>query len=161
MGSRIVRRATSGDVGALVELRAEMFAAMGGGIDADGWRDGAREWFAARIDHPGYCFIVVELDGQVIACAIGLRRDTPPSPGNPDGGDVHINNVCTLPGHRGQGHASAALAEVMAWARTTGTARAELMATASGRGLYERVGFLMHAYPAMRAPVSPRADTPG
>ncbi|WP_286959742.1 hypothetical protein [Arsenicicoccus sp. UBA7492] len=36
-------------------------------------------------------------------------------------------------------------------ARETGVARAELMATADGRQLYERAGFCVAAFPAMRA----------
>lgn len=146
----ITRRATLSDVPALVALRGEMLLAMDGAVD-DGWRESAERWFAARIDDPAVCFAVVEDAGRVVACALGIRRDTPPSPGNPGGGDIHINNVCTLPSERGRGHASAALAEVMRWARGTGIGRAELMATADGRGLYERAGFAVHKYPAMRA----------
>lgn len=156
MPARTVRRATSDDVPALVALRAHMFIEMGTSVTDDGWRASAREWFAARIEDPAYCFIAVEVAGDVVSSAIGFRRDTPPSPGNPTGGDVHVNNVCTLPEHTGRGHASAALAEVMAWARTTGTARAELMSTSSGRAIYERAGFVLHDYPAMRAPLQPR-----
>ncbi|HHV21790.1 MAG TPA: GNAT family N-acetyltransferase [Propionibacterium sp.] len=151
MGSRIVRRATAADAEALADLRAEMFDDMGGATADDGWHESAREWFARRMDDPAYCFAVVDLDGVVVSCAVGFRRDTIPSPGNPSGGDVHVNNVCTLPEHRGRGYATAALAEVMRWAGATGVGRGELMATAAGRGLYERVGFSVHAYPAMRA----------
>lgn len=147
---RTVRRATPADVDALTALRAEMFTAMG--TEADGpWLDSTRRWFAARIDDPRCCFIVVEVDAAVVSCAIGIIRDTPPSPGNPSGGDVHINNVCTFPAHRGRAHASAALAAVMRWAATTGVGRVELMATENGRELYEREGFVLHDYPAMRA----------
>lgn len=151
MDSRTVRRATPDDAAALAALRAEMFADMGSNGEDDGWLASAVGWFAARMDDPAFCFVVVEVDDAVVACAVGFKRETIPSPGNPSGGDVHVNNVCTLPDHRGRGHASAALAEVMRWAGTTGVGRGELMATASGRGLYERVGFTVHEYPAMRA----------
>lgn len=155
---RTVRRATAADVEALTALRAEMFRAMTGN-DVDGpWQDSARQWFAERLDDPRCCFIVVEVEGEVVSGAIGIKRDTPPSPGNPSGGDVHINNVCTLPEHRGRAHASAALAEIMRWAGTTGIGRVELMATEDGRELYEREGFVLHDYPAMRARL-PRGAT--
>lgn len=156
--SNRVRRATAADIGALVGLRAEMFRAMGTPPDGE-WRSHAMTWFGARVDDDRCCFVVVEVDGEVVACAVGLRRDTPPSPGNPRGGDVHVNNVCTLPGERGKGYASAALVEVMRWARGTGVGRAELMATADGRGLYEGAGFTVHEYPAMRARLAPGRDT--
>lgn len=136
-----------------------MFTDMGSSAH-DGWQDSAEQWFAARIDDPGCCFIVVEVAGDVVSCAVGFRRETIPSPGNPSGGDVHINNVSTRPEHRGRGHASAALAEVMRWAETTGVRRAELMATASGQRLYERVGFTVHEYPAMRAPLACSSSEP-
>lgn len=140
---------------ALVNLRDQMFTSMSGAVPDDGWRDSAHHWFATRIDDPTCCLVVVEVDGEVVSSAVGFERATIPSPGNPPGGDVHVNNVCTLPEHRGRGHAGAALAEVMRWARATGTARAELMATASGRSLYEREGFAVHGYPAMRATLRP------
>ena len=147
-----VRAATADDVPALVGLRAEMFRAMGSDPDGDpDWEGGATTWFAERVDAAGCRFSVVEVDGRVVACAIGIRRDTPSSPGNPVGGDIHINNVCTVAAERGKGYASLALADVMQWARATGVGRAELMATAQGRGLYERQGFSIHEYPAMRA----------
>lgn len=39
----------------------------------------------------------------------------------------------------------------MTWARQAGVGRAELMATAFGRGMYERAGFRETPFPAMRA----------
>lgn len=150
-GVTTIRRAAAEDVAALVELRAEMFHAMDAAAAEDGWRDSAQRWFATRINDPYCCFVVVEVAHTVVSCAIGIRRDTPPSPGNPSGGDVHINNVCTRPEHRGRGYASLALAEVMRWAQTMDTGRAELMATASGIDIYARQGFRVHRYPAMRA----------
>lgn len=148
----LVRVATAEDVPALVALRAEMFRTMGSDPDADpDWEQGATRWFTERIDDARFRFAVVEVAGQVVSCAIGFRRDTPPSPGNPTGGDVHVNNVSTTAQARGKGYASLALADVMQWARASGVRRAELMATAEGQGLYEREGFAVHEYPAMRA----------
>ncbi len=148
----LVRVATAEDVPALVALRAEMFRTMGSDPDADpDWEQGATRWFTERIDDARFRFAVVEVAGQVVSCAIGFRRDTPPSPGNPTGGDVHVNNVSTMAQERGKGYASLALADVMAWARASGVRRAELMATAEGQRLYEREGFTVHEYPAMRA----------
>lgn len=128
-----------------------MFRAMGAAADDGEWRRSAERWFGDRIDDPQVCLVVVEVDGRVVASAVGLRRDTLPSPGNAGGGDIHVNNVCTFPAERGRGYAAAALAEVMRWARASGVGRAELMATADGRSLYEREGFKVHDYPAMRA----------
>lgn len=147
-----VRRATVSDASALVELRAEMFRAMGSDLsDEPAWREAASEWFAARLDHPDYGIFVVEVDGGVVASAAGAIRDAAPSPSCPEGRDVLINNVCTLPQHRGSGYGSLAFGAVMDWARGTGVARAELMATPGGRHIYERAGFAVTTAPAMRA----------
>lgn len=66
-------------------------------------------------------------------------------------GDVLINNVCTLPTHRGRGFGSVAFEAVLVWARGTGVERAELMAAESGRGIYEKAGFEINNSLAMRA----------
>nr|WP_179670295.1 GNAT family N-acetyltransferase [Nocardioides thalensis] len=147
----MVRKAATPDVDALVDLRAEMFAAMGVAGAGEQWRDHARRWFVERLDDPDYCLAVVEVDGSVVSCATGAIRDAAPSPGVPDGRDVLISNVCTAPDHRGRGYGQAAFDAVMTWARQTGVGRAELMATGAGRGMYVRAGFRETAFPAMRA----------
>lgn len=145
------RRATLDDVAALVELRVEMFRAMGAELEGPDWREASRVWFAERIDHPDYGIFVVEPDGDVVASAVGAIRDAAPSPASPAGRDVLINNVSTFPSHRGMGYGGRAFEAVMTWARGTGVRRAELMATGFGRGMYERAGFTATQWPAMRA----------
>lgn len=144
-----VRRATNRDVDALVALRAEMFVAMGAKATHD-WQSAARCWFTERLRHPEYAFFVVEDGGEVVAGAVGAIRDAAPSPAVPQGRDVLISNVCALPAHRGRGFGQQAFEAVMEWARGTGVARAELMATGAGRSMYERAGFIETSYPAMR-----------
>lgn len=150
-----VRSACERDVDALVSLRAEMFTAMGVVAETDGrWRENARQWFTDRLHDEDHCFAVVEVGDQVVACAAGAIRDAAPSPGSPEGRDVLVSNVCTATAHRGRGYGRAAFDHVMAWARRSGVARAELMATASGRGLYEGAGFEVTPFPAMRTRLS-------
>ena len=50
----------------------------------------------------------------------------------------------------GDDHGRAAFEAVMDSARQTGTGRAELLATADGRGIYERAGFAETEFEAMR-----------
>lgn len=147
----IVRKAKPTDVDALVRLRAEMFAAMDVADTEGVWQTQAHRWFRARIDDEHYCFVVVEVDGRVVSCAVAAVRDAAPSPGVPEGRDILISNVCTEPGYRGHGHGQAAFDAVMTWARHAGVGRAELMATAFGRAMYERAGFRETPFPAMRA----------
>ncbi|WP_460836098.1 GNAT family N-acetyltransferase [Nocardioides hungaricus] len=151
MSNWTVRKATAADVDALVRLRAEMFAAMNVADTEELWRTNAHRWFSDRIEESDYCFVVVEVDGQVVSCAAGAIRDAAPSPAVPDGRDILVSNVSTAPAYRGRGYGRAAFDGVMAWARQAGVRRAELMATAFGRGMYLRAGFHDTSFPAMRA----------
>lgn len=150
-----VRRAVASDVAALVELRSEMFRAMGtSGVEHPGWRRSAQDWFRAHLDDPRVCIVVVQVGSRVVSTAMAAIRDGVPSPGCPDGGDVLISNVCTRPQARRQGHGEVTFAAVLDWARSTGVARAELMATGDGLTMYEAAGFAAARYPAMRVSLS-------
>ena len=93
----LLRRAEGRDVEALVELRGLMFEAMGATGDPE-WRKAAADWFAEHIDDARVGAFVVDLNGEVVACAVGVIRDGIPSPGLPSGTDVAISTVCTPPG---------------------------------------------------------------
>lgn len=147
----IPRRARAQDLDALVLLRTEMFHAMGMQAEDSAWRRNAREWFSARIEDALYGIFVLESSGSVVACGMGAIRDSAPSPAAPDGRDVLISNICTLPSHRGRGHGRAVLEAVMKWARQTGVGRAELTATSDGRIMYTQAGFAPSRFPSMRA----------
>lgn len=152
---RLVRRAVVADAPALVELRTEMFRAMGtAAVDSSEWRTSAQDWFTRHVEDARVCMVVVEVDSRVVSTAMAAMRETVPSPSCPKGGDILISNVCTLLGARGQGHGQAAFAAVLEWANSTGVPRAELMATTDGQAMYEAAGFAVTRYPAMRAPLS-------
>ncbi|RLZ02540.1 GNAT family N-acetyltransferase [Kocuria tytonicola] len=147
------RRASEQDVEALVALRAEMFCAMGTQNIDGPWVSAARSWFAERIHDPAFGIFVVASGGSVVACSVAAIRDAAPSPGNPHGRDVLISNVCTFPEYRGSGYGRRAFSAALEWAHRTGVPRAELMATAAGRGMYARAGFAETTFPAMRADI--------
>lgn len=127
-----------------------MFAAMGADEEDPSWRESANQWFHDRLDNAAYGIFVIADDEKVVACAVGAIRDAAPSPTAPLGGDVLISNVCTDVAHRGRGHGRAVFEAVMRWARETGASRAELMATSSGRAIYEGADFSATQFPAMR-----------
>ncbi|MEU6698660.1 GNAT family N-acetyltransferase [Pseudonocardia sp. NPDC046786] len=150
MSSRQIRRAAARDIEDVVRLRAEMFRAMEvSQHDATDWQAAAAEWLTRRLDDPRFCVMVVEVGGAVVATAMGILREAPPSPHSP-GGDVLVCNVCTDPEVRGQGHGRAAFDAVLAWSRTVGAGRAELLATEDGRRMYEKAGFRVSRSPVMR-----------
>lgn len=146
-----VRQAELRDVESLVELRALMFTAMGtSGVEQVGWRQEAAKWFTFRLPSPAVHVVVVEVDGVVVAVAMGTHRDSAPSPTSPSGGDVLVSNVVVRPEHRRRGHARRALLGVLAWVQELGVGRVELVATGEGRGLYEGAGFRESCFPLMR-----------
>ena len=83
----LLRRAEERDVEALVELRGLMFEAMGATGDPE-WRKAASDWFAEHIDDARVGAFVVDLNGEVVACAVGVIREGIPLQGLPSGTDV-------------------------------------------------------------------------
>lgn len=148
-----VRRASTADVEAVVELRALMFSAMGvPGVDDHGWRDAATEWFRRELDGPSVRVVLAESpDGRVVAGAMATLRFETPSPVNPGGVWGLVSNVATHPEARRQGLARECVVGVLDWLRDdTSAGVVELFATGEGAGLYEDLGFTRTAWPAMR-----------
>src|SRR6187200_321517 len=79
-----IRRATSDDAYAVVELRALMFASMGvAGVDDTRWRQAAHEWLARELGGRHTCVaLAVGDDGRVAAGAMAALRFETPSPVN-------------------------------------------------------------------------------
>ena len=145
-----VRAAQLPDLVALIELRTEMFRATGQYDTHEDWPREAARWLSARIGHPDHCLSVVELEGHLVACALGSLSESQPSPVRPRGYDLHVSNIVTLPKFRRRGFAGVALRSVLDWGRARpGLVRARLFATAQGQGLYEREGFRVSAWPSM------------
>ena len=74
VSSTRVRRATADDAAALVVLREVMFEVMGVPPDRladDTWRRAAHHWFVLSADRPGVRITVAEVDGEVVAAAVG------------------------------------------------------------------------------------------
>ena len=150
-----VRAATAADVHALVALRASMFEAMGvREVDDPVWQDAARDWFAAHLEDPDVALRVVEVDGEVVAGAVGHARTHLPSPGNVSGRIATVSNVSTFAAHRGRGYGRMAFESVMEWVRDGSRSEtAELFATGMGQAMYAAAGFTVHPMPAMRLPL--------
>lgn len=121
------------------------------GADDGAWHEAAGRWFEEHCTDPGVCVVVAEVEGEVVATAMGQVVDRAPSPSSPSGGVVLVSNVSTLPERQGNGYASRALDELMCWVEGESCATSvSLSATGEGRGMYERLGFREHEYPEMR-----------
>ena len=148
-----IRRATSADAAAVVELRALMFSSMGvAGVEDPQWRQAALEWLRRELDGRHTCVaLAVAPEGRIVSGAMGALRFETPSPVNPNGVWGLVNNVATLPEARRQGMARACVEDVLRWLREETEAHVvELFATGEGAGLYGELGFTPTAWPAMR-----------
>jgi GNAT superfamily N-acetyltransferase len=144
-----LRAATTADGPGLLALWATLFdedeAAPGP------WRGYAREWFDRFVDEVSSTrFPVIEVDGQIIATAIGTLEIGVPNPHCPTGRTVRVANVLTLPEHRGRGYATALVLDMIDWAKLVNADRVDLSATPAGRQLYEKVGFTLTSAPRMK-----------
>lgn len=93
----------------------------------------------------------MEVGGVVVAAAVGTIEIGVPNPLCPRGRVVRLANVITLPTHRGRGHATDLVLDVIAWAEVVvGADRVDLSATPGGRRIYERLGFVVTSAPRMK-----------
>ena len=120
--------------------------------DGDGsWQRQAEEWFTRAVEDGATArFPVIEVDGAVVATAIGTLELGVPNPQCPRGRAVRLANVFTVPEHRGREYASRLVRDVVAWARSIDADRVDLSATSDGRRIYERAGFVPTSAPRMK-----------
>ena len=119
--------------------------------DATSWREPARIWFNEVVLDPEIaCFPVVEVEGRILACAIGTLELGVPNPRCPRGRAVRLANLITLPGHRRRGYGSALVDVVVDWARGINADRVDLSATPEGQLIYARSGFVLTSAPRMK-----------
>jgi GNAT superfamily N-acetyltransferase len=115
------------------------------------WLVHAREWFARTVHDPQRArFPVIDVAGELVATAVGTLEIGVPNPHCVHGRSVRLANVITLPAHRGRGHGTAVVRDVIAWARLIGADRIDLGATLSGQRIYEKVGFSVTSAPRMK-----------
>ncbi len=115
------------------------------------WKGYAREWFTRYVDDARQArFPVIEVDGELVATAIGTLEIGVPNPQCVRGRTVRLANVITLPGHRGQGHGTTLVLDVVAWARSIAADRVDLSATEEGQHIYEKIGFTVTSAPRMK-----------
>lgn len=149
-----LRPARPQDVDALVELRALMFTDMDG-TSAEHLREATAAWVEAALASPECRVVVVEVDGEVVSCAMARLEHGAPAPSCPSGTSAVIFNVVTRRHARGRGHARRCLEALLEWASD----RADLQASGQGSPLYASLGFAPAAYRSMRRPLG-RAPTP-
>ncbi|PRW62684.1 GNAT family N-acetyltransferase [Actinopolyspora mortivallis] len=158
-----IRRATTADIDALVELRAQMFTSMGRNSDDHTWRSYAAAWFTRKLSSGEAMVVVTEVpDGRLVAAALGEINHDPPSPSNTTGIRGRISNVVTAAPYRRRGYARACVRQLLDWFRAeTEVADIDLFATGEGSNMYREFGFEARPYPAMRLRLPARARGSG
>jgi GNAT superfamily N-acetyltransferase len=115
------------------------------------WRGHAREWFTRYVDDTRNArFPAIEVDGELVATAIGTLEIGVPTPQCVRGRTVRLANVITLPAHRGRGYGTTLVLDVVAWARSIAADRVDLSATPDGQRIYEKLGFTVTSAPRMK-----------
>jgi GNAT superfamily N-acetyltransferase len=116
ISSACVRTAKAGDSPQLLRLW-DLLSDDGGTASGEPWKGHAREWFAQYVDDGlNARFPVIEADEELVATAIGTLEIGVPNPQCARGRTVRLANVITLPAHRGRGHATGLVLDVVPWA---------------------------------------------
>jgi ribosomal protein S18 acetylase RimI-like enzyme len=145
-----IRAATAADVAQMLVLWALVFDEFD---TAPGtrWRQHAQEWFTRLVeDRTTARFPVIEVDGDIVATAIGTLELGVPNPQCRRGRTARLANVITLPEHRGRGYGTLLVRDVIGWARSIDADRVDLSATPDGQRLYEKLGFNLTKSPRMK-----------
>jgi GNAT superfamily N-acetyltransferase len=150
IGSGHLRTAKAEDGARLLHLWALLFD-EGGATPEEPWRGHAREWFTRYVDDTRNArFPAIEVDGELVAAAIGTLEIGVPNPQCVRGRTVRLANVITVPEHRGHGHGTTLVLDAVAWARSIAADRVDLSATPAGRHIYEKLGFTVTSAPRMK-----------
>lgn len=93
---------------------------------------------------------MIEVDGEIVATAIGTLEIGVPNPQCPKGRTVRLAKVITLPEYRGHGHGTTLVADVINRARVIDADRVDLSATRRDSAYTRKVGFTMTSAPRMK-----------
>ncbi len=145
-----IRAATAADAAQLLHLWALVFNE----VDTDPlmkWREHAQGWLTRVVeDRTTVRLPVIEVDGNVVATAIGTLELGVPNPQCLRGRTVRLANVITEPEHRGRGYGTLLVRDVIEWARSIDADRVDLSATPDGQRIYEKAGFELTKAPRMK-----------
>jgi GNAT superfamily N-acetyltransferase len=143
-----LRRALPSDIPVLCALRIE-FLAEHRGVTPDDLpgrlADDTREFFVGTMASGRMVTWLAEQSGNPTGMASVVAHDVPPLPEDPRAREGYVINMYVRPGSRGRGTGRRLLDACLGSAGEQGFRRFYLYATASGRPMYEDVGFANHA----------------
>ncbi len=136
------RRATPDDAPELVRLRRVMYDAMGVDHSDPAWAAEADRVLRTELASGAMAaFVVDRAGGGLCAGGVAMVSQRLPGPRNPRGLQGYVQSMATDEDARGQGHARAVFAALLAWFDERGVTSVDLHATKLGEGLYRSFGF--------------------
>ncbi len=135
------RRATSADAAELAFLRRCQMSDEGFAPDADICAE-LQDYFETALAADELVMWLAVDSSDIVAMGGICFYRLPPSYANPTGWVACVTNMYTRPGFRRLGLASVLLEKVLDEARVRGYSAVRLHASAGGRGLYEKRGFV-------------------
>lgn len=139
------KRASLDDLELLTETRIEVLLAANGlpeGTDMDEVRRETRRYYQRALpDGTHVAYLVLEGDRFVGAGGVSFFR-VMPTYHNPSGEKAYLMNIYTRPAYRRRGIACKTLDLLVREAEGRGVTAISLEATAMGRPLYEKYGFV-------------------
>lgn len=139
----VYRKAVCNDIPELIRLRI-LFQNEVRGISApplDYDRD-LQEYLSKSLNDGSFIAWLAEEDGRIVATSGMCFSQIMPGYSNQTGRTAYIQNMYTVPGWRRRGLASALFERLINEAKSQNIRRISLHATADGRKVYEKFGFL-------------------
>src|SRR5579859_5212292 len=114
----MIRRATAGDIDALVHLRLALFHELHPSIqDATSLEVATRHYLMRTLPAEEFLAWVVEEEDDIVACSGLVLFRRPPTDRNLTGIEAYVMNMYTVPEYRGSGLAQALLREITQYVR--------------------------------------------
>ena len=139
------RKATLADIEVLTETRIEVLRAanqLSDDVDMSEVKEQSFEYYQNALKNNTHTAYLV-FDGEIFVGAGGISYyQVMPTFHNPTGKKAYIMNMYTNPNYRRQGIAFKTLDLLVADAKAKGITAISLEATAMGRPLYEKYGFI-------------------
>ena len=144
MNNMNIRKAEVSDMEALIELRLAYLHEDLGALSAETEEKiiaQLKEYVTKHINDIFTAFIA-EIDGKIISTAFMAIADRPANPFMLTGRTALVQNVFTYPEYRRKGIATLVLNELIAEAERQNVSYIELSATADGKPVYQKLGFV-------------------
>ncbi len=139
-----IRRATTRDLEALVELRVAMQrenVADDAEVDWTAVGEACRQYFVETLPTELFVVFVAEAEGRIIATSGVSFVSRPPGSTSYLQSEAYVTNVYTVPTWRGRGVGTAVLNATIEYAKHQGARLVYLHTSDAGRSVYEKLGF--------------------